>query len=196
MTSSERLPQTPSQTVGPFFHFGTVEKGNENVLVSDETRGDRIVIRGRVLDGEGEAVPDALLEIWQADAGGIYNHRDDPNHEHGDPHFRGFGRADTVRDGNFLFRTIKPGPVGYDGERRQAPHINVRVFSRGMLTHAYTRFYFSDEEATNAEDPVLNLVDPERRDTLIARRQPSEGVPVYLLDVRLQGRGETVFFDP
>jgi protocatechuate 3,4-dioxygenase alpha subunit len=196
MTHRERLPQTPSQTVGPFFHIGTVETRGEHVLVTDETRGQRIVIRGRVLDGEGEAVPDVLLEIWQADASGIYNHPDDPEHERADPHFRGFGRADTVKDGNFAFRTIKPGPVDYDGERRQAPHVNVRVFSRGMLTHAYTRFYFSDEESANAADLVLNLVDPERRDTLIARLQLSEGVPVYQLDIRLQGRGETVFFDP
>jgi protocatechuate 3,4-dioxygenase alpha subunit len=196
MTHRERLPQTPSQTVGPFFHIGTVETRGEHVLVTDETRGQRIVIRGRVLDGEGEAVPDALLEIWQADASGIYRHPDDPDHERADPHFRGFGRADTVKDGNFAFRTVKPGPVAFDAERKQAPHINVRVFSRGILTHAYTRFYFSDEASANAADPVLNLVDPERRDTLIARLQPSDGVPIYLLDIRLQGRGETVFFDP
>jgi len=194
--SNDQFPQTPSQTVGPFFHVGIGTDGGENVLVTDETQGEQILIRGRVLDGEGVGVPDALLEIWQADAGGRYNHPDDPRHAEADPHFRGFGRADTIDDGKFSIRTIKPGPVPFDGERMQAPHINVRVFSRGMLTHAYTRIYFSDEEAANAADPVLNLVDPERRHTLIARRHEQGGLPVYVFDIRLQGRDETVFFDP
>lgn len=194
--SNAQYPQTPSQTVGPFFHFGMVPEGGANVLASDETHGERILIRGRVLDGEGVAVPDALLEIWQADANGCYNHPDDPRHAQADPHFRGFGRADTVDDGKFAIQTIKPGPVPFDGERVQAPHINVRIFSRGLLTHAYTRIYFSDEEEANAADPVLNLVDPERRHTLIARRQEQGGAPVYVFDIKLQGRDETVFFDP
>ncbi len=196
MMSNRDYPQTPSQTVGPFFHFGTVEKGDENILVNDETLGEQILIRGRVLDGEGEAVPDALLEIWQADANGHHNHPADPNHAHADTHFRGFGRADSVDDGRFTIRTIKPGNVPFDDERMQAPHINLRVFSRGMLTHAYTRLYFSDEMDANASDPVLNMIESERRATLIARRQNTAGSPVYVMDIKLQGRDETVFFDP
>ena len=194
--SRSKLPQTPSQTVGPFFHFGMVEAGDENVMVSDIIKGDPIVIRGRVLDGEGEVVPDALLEIWQADANGFYDHPDDPHRENADPNFRGFGRADTVADGLFTFRTIKPGPVPFDSRRLQAPHINVRIFSRGMLTHAYTRFYFSDEEEANENDQILNIVDPDRRHTLILQLQPDSDPPVYVLDIKLQGNDETVFFDP
>ena len=194
--SRSKLPQTPSQTVGPFFHFGMVEAGNENVMVTDTVNGDPIVIRGRVLDGEGEVVPDALLEIWQADANGFYDHPDDPHRENADPNFRGFGRADTVADGLFTFRTIKPGPVPFDSRRLQAPHINVRIFSRGMLTHAYTRFYFSDEVEANENDQILNIVDPDRRHTLILQLQPDSDPPVYVLDIKLQGKDETVFFDP
>ncbi|CAN5661520.1 protocatechuate 3,4-dioxygenase subunit alpha [soil metagenome] len=194
--SNSRLPQTPSQTVGPFFHFGMVEDGDENNLVSDAVKGNRIVIRGRVLDGEGEAVPDALLEIWQADANGFYNHPDDPHRENADPNFRGFGRADTVAEGQFSFRTVKPGRVPFDSRRLQAPHINVRIFSRGMLTHAYTRFYFSDEEEANSDDIILNFIEPERRPTVMLQRQDGSDPPIYILDVRLQGRDETVFFDP
>ena len=194
--SRSRLPQTPSQTVGPFFHFGMVEAGDENVMVSSAVNGDPIVIRGKVLDGEGEVVPDALIEIWQADANGFYDHPDDPHRENADPNFRGFGRADTVADGLFTFRTIKPGPVPFDSRRLQAPHINVRIFSRGMLTHAYTRFYFSDEEEANESDQILNIVDPDRRHTLILQLQPDSDPPVYVLDIKLQGNDETVFFDP
>jgi protocatechuate 3,4-dioxygenase alpha subunit len=194
--SRSRLPQTASQTVGPFFSFGMVEKGDENNLVSEAVKGERIVIRGRVLDGEGEAVPDALIEIWQADANGFFNHPDDPHRENADPNFRGFGRADTISDGQFSFRTIKPGRVPFDSRRFQAPHVSVRIFSRGMLTHAYTRFYFSDEDEANASDTILNIVEPERRQTLILQRRESSDGAVYVLDIKLQGRDETVFFDP
>lgn len=173
-----------------------VEEGNENNLVSDAVAGERIVIRGRVLDGEGDVVPDALIEIWQADANGFFNHPDDPHRDSADPNFRGFGRADTVADGQFTFRTIKPGPVPFDSRRLQAPHINVRIFARGMLTHAYTRFYFSDEEEANENDQILNMVEPDRRRTLILQRQSTGDQPIYVLDVKLQGRDETVFFDP
>jgi protocatechuate 3,4-dioxygenase alpha subunit len=173
-----------------------VEDGDENVMVSDTVQGERIVIRGRVLDGEGEVVPDALVEIWQADANGFYDHPDDPHRENADPNFRGFGRADTVSDGLFTFRTIKPGQVPFDSRRLQAPHINVRIFSRGMLTHAYTRFYFSDEEDANESDQILNIVDPNRRNTMMLQRQPTGDTPVYVLDIKLQGEDETVFFDP
>ncbi len=194
--SKSRYPQTPSQTVGPFFHFGMVEDGDENNLVSDAVKGERIVIRGRVLDGENEAVPDALVEIWQADANGFYDHPDDPHRENADPNFRGFGRSDTVSDGQFSFRTIKPGRVPFDSRRLQAPHISVRIFARGMLTHAYTRFYFSDEEEANEGDQILMMVEPERRHTMLLKRQPTGDPPVYVLDLKLQGTDETVFLDP
>jgi len=194
--SRSRLPQTASQTVGPFFHFGMIEEGDENNLVNEAGQGERIVVRGRVLDGEGEAVPDALIEIWQADANGFYNHPDDPHHENADPNFRGFGRSDTQSGGQFSFRTIKPGRVPFDSRRFQAPHISVRVFSRGLLTHTYTRFYFSDEEEANASDTILNIVEPERRHTLILQRRESSDGAVYVLDIKLQGHDETVFLDP
>lgn len=189
------LKQTGSQTVGPFFSIGLI-KGGENLLVQERTAGQRIYITGKVLDGDGQPVNDALVEIWQADAQGIYNHPADPRREQADPHFQGFGRCGSDDDGNFSFKTIKPGPVPFNSERDQAPHLNVRVFSRGMLLHAVTRLYFSDE-AANASDPVLNSIDDrERRKTLIAIRDDSEGTPTYRFDIHLQGERETVFFEP
>lgn len=193
--SRKQVPgQTPSQTVGPFFHIGLIE-GDENDLVTPQTTGERITVHGRVLDGEGEGVLDALVEIWQADAQGIYNHPADPRRAQADQHFQGFGRSDTADAGSYRFKTIKPGPVPADDEPVQAPHINVRVFARGMLVHVVTRLYFSDEEA-NENDPVLNTVAAERRSTLIAEREESEDLPRYRFDIHLQGEQETVFFDP
>ena len=188
------LKQTPSQTIGPFFSYGLIF-GGENVLVNEHTSGERITIEGRVLEGDGQPVLDALVEIWQADARGIYNHPGDPRYEQVDKHFRGFGRSETVDNGKFWFKTVKPGRVAWDDERDQAPHVNVRVFARGMLIHAVTRLYFAGEEA-NQGDPVLNSVDPERRQTLIATREESEDLPRYRFDIHLQGARETVFFDP
>ncbi len=189
------LKQSPSQTVGPFFHDGWFV-GGENDLVTERTRGERIIIRGRVLDGDGQPVPDAVIEIWQADADGYFNHPADPNQEKADKNFRGFGRADTVHEGKFWFKTIKPGRVpGRDG-KPQAPHISVRVFARGMLIHALTRLYFSGEDF-NADDSVLNsIADAHRRRTLIATREESNDPPIYRFDIHLQGAGETVFFEP
>ncbi|MFN8492266.1 MAG: protocatechuate 3,4-dioxygenase subunit alpha [Caldilineaceae bacterium] len=190
------LVQTPSQTVGPFFHYGLIF-GGENILVNEQTVGQPIRIKGRVLDGDGQPIPDALVEIWQADAEGHFNHAADPQQAQADPHFRGFGRAETTAAGNqFVFHTIKPGLVTWDAERKQAPHINVRVFARGMLIHAYTRLYFSDERDANATDPVLNLVEAARQPTLIAQLEKNAGLPTYRFDIVLQGVGETVFFDP
>lgn len=188
------LIQTPSQTVGPFFSFGLIWEGG-NVLVSDQTAGQRILIEGTVYDGDDHPIVDAMVEIWQADANGIHNHPDDPRHAEADPAFRGFGRSDTVDNGRFSFKTVKPGPVPFDDERMQAPHVSVRVFSRGMLVHAITRLYFSDEEA-NGTDPILNLVDQDRQYTLIATRQESEDLPTYRFDIHLQGDDETAFFTP
>jgi len=186
--------QTPSQTVGPFFHPGLVH-GEENVLVDEETSGQRIRIMGKVFDGDGNPVVDALLEIWQADGQGFFNHPADPNCLQADKHFRGFGRAGTIHEGRFEFKTVKPGPVpGRDGQN-QAPHISIRVFSRGMLIQAYTRLYFPGE-SSNEIDPVLNSIDSERRATLIAVHEDSGDLPTYRFDIHLQGENETVFFEP
>ncbi len=186
--------QTPSQTVGPFFHPGLLRAG-ENVLVDEQTSGQRIRIVGYVLDGEGKPVPDAMLEIWQPDAQGFFNHPADPNCNRADRHFRGFGRTGTVNQGTYEFKTIKPGSIpGRDGETH-APYINVRLFSRGMLIHAYTRLYFSDESA-NEMDAVLSSIEPDRRPTLIAMRQESNDLPTYRFDIHMQGERETVFFEP
>jgi protocatechuate 3,4-dioxygenase alpha subunit len=186
--------QTPSQTVGPFFHVGLIQAGQEN-LVEEGTRGQRILVRGRVLDGEGAPVPDAMLEIWQADAGGIYNHPADPRRPQADSRFPGFGRAATDENGEYQFKTVKPGPVPGDDGQPQAPHINLRVFARGMLIHATTRLYFPDE-AANRGDPVLAAIpDAERRSTLLATVVPGQDLPTYRFDVVLQGEKETAFFD-
>jgi protocatechuate 3,4-dioxygenase alpha subunit len=194
-----RLKQTPSQTVGPFFAYGlTPEQYGYPfrslagpVLVDEDTPGERIRIVGRVLDGEGDPVPDAMVEIWQADGEGRYAHPADRRGSN--LRFKGFGRCGTGTDPQhrFLFETIKPGPIG-DG---QAPHVNVILFMRGLLSHLYTRIYFADEAAANARDPVLASIDEARRPTLIAPRESTPAGPVYRFDLRLQGPDETVFFD-
>lgn len=193
--------QTPSQTVGPFFSIGLI-RGVENVMVNEQTAGERITIEGRVLDGAGEPVLDALVEIWQADANGIFNHESDPRQAQADPHFRGFGRSQTTDDGRFSFRTVRPGAVpaanddgANDASVWQAPHVNVTIFARGMLIHAVTRIYFEDEEA-NDQDPLLASLPEARRQTLVARReQAADGLARYRLDIVLQGENETVFLD-
>lgn len=188
------LRQTPSQTIGPFFGFGLM-RGGEHLLVDDLTKGKRILIRGRVLDGNGDGVPDALVEIWQADSGGHFNHPADPGREKADRHFRGFGRCETVNGGQFVFKTVKPGRVTGEAGQLQAPHVNVRVFARGMLVHAITRLYFSDESA-NQTDPLLSSIDAARRQTLIAQLESTDDLPTYRFDIVLQGESETVFFTP
>lgn len=186
--------QTPSQTVGPYFSIGLI-KGGENVLVNEQCQGQRIIVEGRVLDGNSEPVTDAMVEIWQADANGVYAHEADPRQAKADPHFYGFGRSETVDAGRFWFRTIRPGAVTAEDSVVYAPHINVMVFARGMLIHAITRIYFEDEQA-NAGDPVLAQLPAARRETLIARReQAADGVVRYVMDIVLQGERETVFFD-
>lgn len=187
------LAQSSSQTVGPFFHIGLFHDG-ENILVNDSTRGERIVLTGCVYDGDGRPIPDALIEIWQADADGFFNHPLDPNHTAADQNFRGFGRADTLDGGNYFFRTIKPGAVAGREGTAQAPHINVRVFARGMLIHADTRLYFSDEPA-NATDALLNSIQESRRHTLMATQMSSDDLPTYRFDIQIQGEDETVFFE-
>lgn len=166
-----------------------------NVLARDSTEGQRIRIEGQVFDGEGQAIPDVMVEIWQANTYGRYNHPEDKQEKPLDQSFTGWGRASTDENYLYSFETIKPGPVpGPDGSV-QAPHINVTVFARGMLSHAYTRIYFPDEPA-NETDLVLNSIkNKARRQTLIASREDKNGKAVYRFDIRLQGENETVFFD-
>ena len=178
---------TPSQTVGPFFAMpgGIVwEDGPE--LVPEGTPG-AFVLHGQLLDGNGDPVPDGLLEIWQADSQGRFDHPDDPRPEKSG--WQGFGRCPTDPEGKFWFRTVKPGPLPTPDGGQEAPHINVTVLARGMLDRVVTRIYFPDEEA-NDTDPVLSAVDPERRRTLVAEGSERG----YRFDIRLQGDGETVFF--
>lgn len=183
---------TPSQTVGPFYALGTTWLHTSDIA-KGATTGERITISGTVTDGDGKPVPDAFLEVWQANAHGKYGHPDDAQDKPVDPGFTGFGRVPTDKDGCFRFTTIKPGAVPGLGNTMQAPHILVAVFMRGMLRHAYTRIYFADE-AANATDPVLGLVDDAtRRKTLIAER--AAGGAEYRWNVVMQGSGETVFFD-
>jgi protocatechuate 3,4-dioxygenase alpha subunit len=192
------LKQTPSQTVGPYFAYGlTAEQygydfnslagGN---LLDEDTEGERIHIVGRVLDGEGKPVDDAMIEIWQADSQGRYAHPADPRGSN--LAFKGFGRFGTGTDPEhrFIFDTVKPGAV-----EGQAPHITMCVMCRGMLSHAFTRIYFSDEAEANAGDAVLGTVPQDRRDTLVASREETPAGIVYRFDVHLQGDRETVFFD-
>mgnify|MGYP001604926526 FL=1 len=190
---------TPSQTVGPFFAYGLTPKGKyewndafTNDLVTPDASGERIRIEGRVFDGDGAPVPDAMLEIWQADAQG---HFSDPQDKRARPNssFKGFGRCGTGGDGEYAFGTIKPGAVpGPDG-RPQAPHILMAIFARGMLLQNYTRIYFEDEASTST-DAIMALVPADRRATLIAKRESGAGGYVYRFDIHLQGENETVFF--
>ena len=180
------LQLTPSQTVGPFFSIGlTWEDG---AFVVPEGTGGALWIRGRVTDGDGEPVPDAVIETWQADPDGRYNHPDDPRGDGGD--FRGFARAATDKDGRFAIHTVKPGAVPGAGGATQAPHLAMSVFARGLLNRVVTRVYFADEADLNASDPVLRDLPDARRATLLAE-PAGDG---YRFDVRLQGEDETVFF--
>lgn len=193
------LKQTPSQTVGPYFAYGLTPQQYgydfasivDGDLTSDDTQGERIRIEGRVLDGAGEPVNDAMVEIWQADASGRYAHPADGRGSN--ETFTGFGRTGTGTDpeNRFIFKTIKPGAPG----NGQAPHINVVVFMRGLLSHAFTRIYFADEAEANAGDAVLAAVPADRRHTLTAGREDDAGETVYRFDIYMQGDDETVFFD-
>ena len=187
--------RTSSQTVGPFFHDCLLREGAQrNVLAAPGAVGERIRIEGRVYDGDREGVPDAMIEIWQANHHGRYHHPADQRAAPLDPAFSGFGRCGTDASGAYWFETIKPGRVPFDGERLQAPHICVAVFGRGLLNHLLTRLYFADEPA-NADDPVLQCVHAERRATLLAQPASVRGIVVYRFDIVLQGAGETVFFN-
>ena len=186
------MDPTPFQPVGPFFHVMLRgEPLGVTSLVSDATRGRRIAIEGAVLDGAGAPLTDALVEIWQADAEGRYARAEDPASRLADPQFGGYGRVATDDRGRFRFVTIKPGPVPAPGGGAQAPHVLVSLLAPGVLTRYWTRLYFDDEPA-NGADPVLQLVPPARRATLLAR---TAGDGRYEVDLVVQGPKETVFFD-
>lgn len=211
LTSPPSLPylkETPSQTAGPYVHIGLIphqagfdifERPFSNVLAGPDTQGERIRIEGRVLDGLGSPCRDILLEIWQANAAGRYNHPADQQESKPlDPSFRGWGRTGTsFEDGVWHFETVKPGPViGRRGHKPMAPHVSFWLVARGINIGLSTRMYFGDETELNAQDPILRMVEPNlRRETLIAKREERDGKPVYVFDIRLQGEGETVFFD-
>jgi protocatechuate 3,4-dioxygenase, alpha subunit len=189
---AEKLIPTASQTVGPFFHLG-LDRPDWADLARDNPEGQRITVEGRVIDGDGAPVPDACLELWQANAAGRYAHPDDTQAEKPlDPHFRGFGRVSTGADGGFRFTTIRPGPVPGRGNALQAPHINVALFARGLLKHLFTRIYFAGEPANEADPVLLSIDDPAVRGTLLAH--PS-GAGAWHIDIVLQGNRETAFFD-
>lgn len=203
----EYLRETASQTAGPYVHIGLAphaagfsifEKNFTHTLTNAQTEGERITLEGRVFDGSGTPVRDVLLEVWQANAAGRYNHpADQQHHKNIDKNFRGWGRTCSDFDsGIWRFETIKPGQVtGRDG-RLMAPHHSLWIVARGINLGLHTRMYFSDEQTANAQDPVLNLIEWEvRRNTLIGRREQRGKETVYCFDIFLQGEHETVFFD-
>ncbi|WP_322105633.1 protocatechuate 3,4-dioxygenase subunit alpha [Paraburkholderia sp. J41] len=192
------LKETPSQTVGPYFAYGLCpQQYNFDFkslftpdVVEPEAEGEHITLMGRVFDGDGKAVFDAMLEFSQVDANGRFPASREDIAQSG---FRGFARVGTGTDPHerFVVRTVKPGRENAG----EAPHINVIVMMRGMLTHAFTRIYFDDEAAANAEDAVLCAVPAGRRETLVARRSEQNGNVIYTFDIHMQGARETVFFD-
>ena len=208
MTKLERLPETPSQTAGPYVHIGCTPNHAEIfgvwdadlgvALVDDETQGQRITVTGRVLDGTGTALRDAMVEIWQADAAGLHP---SPAETQGtaDPHFKGWGRQPTsMTHGTFTFRTIKPGPVPWNIGRpdgmMQAPHISFFIAARGINVGLNTRMYFGDEREANESDPLLSRIEHRVRvPTLISSVERADGEVVHRFDIRLQGERETIF---
>jgi protocatechuate 3,4-dioxygenase alpha subunit len=188
------LIPSASQTVGPFFNFALTTNAGLGILAHEGAEGERIRLAFRVVDGDGAPTPgDAMIELWQADARGCYAHALDPRAGERDPHFYGFGRLETDGNGECVFETVKPGPVSDGKGGIQAPHINVVVLARGLLKHLYTRVYFAGEPA-NVHDPVLAVVPEDRRATLLAN--PAAGqASMWCIEIRLQGEGETVFFD-
>ncbi len=200
--SLDRLRESPSQTAGPYVHIGLTPNFAEIegvypqdlgiAMVNESTRGQRITVTGRVLDGTGTPLRDALVEIWQADADGFYN---SPSEVRGsaDPNFTGWGRCPSdMNSGEFRFETVKPGRVPFPDGRMQAPHIVFWIVARGINIGLQTRMYFADEDKANAEDPILGRIEHRVRvPTLIASRD-GDG---YRFDIHLQGEKETVFFD-
>jgi len=202
----EYLKETASQTAGPYVHIGLspkeagfdiFENNFGNVLAGPKTKGEHIRVEGRVIDGSGTPLRDVLIEIWQANAAGKYNHPADRQNRPIDKTFRGWGRGcSDFKTGIYTFDTIKPGSVTGRNNRPMAPHISFWIVARGINVGLSTRMYFSDEQAANAKDPVLNLIEWEvRRKTLIATREERKGQVVYRFDINIQGPDETVFFD-
>jgi len=193
MSDSRKFITSGSQTIGPYYAFALTTNPALGVMVRPGSKGERIHCVVRILDGSGAAVADSMVELWQADAGGKYQHPEDSQTKEFDPAFEGFGRLGTNAQGEASFQTLKPGRVPGPGGAPQAPHINVTVFARGMLLHLYTRLYFAGDPA-NDQDPVLSQVPEDRRETLLAhsdRKEPG----VWRFDVHLCGDRETVFFD-
>ena len=186
------LLTTPSQTIGPYLKIGFTALA-VNAIAPARGAGEHLTIEGRVVDGDGKPVNDAVLEIWQADAGGKYAHAEDTAKSVAAGQFRGFGRVMTDAEGAFRFTTVKPGPVQGPKGAMQAPHLVVTVFMRGLLKHLLTRIYFPDDPG-NASDPILLLVPAERRATLVAKRLPQAKAALQW-NLVLQGENETVFFD-
>ncbi|WP_347455789.1 protocatechuate 3,4-dioxygenase subunit alpha [Acinetobacter thermotolerans] len=202
----EELRETPSQTGGPYVHIGLMpnqagievfEQSFNNKMVKPETQGERIRIEGQVLDGLGLPLRDVLVEIWQADANGVYPSHADTQGKQADPHFFGWGRAAAdFETGLWSFETIKPGAVPGRKGSIQAPHIALVIFARGINLGLHTRIYFDDETEANAKDPLLNGIEwTPRRQTMVAKREERDGEVVYRFDVRVQGENETVFLD-
>jgi protocatechuate 3,4-dioxygenase, alpha subunit len=191
------LPITPSQTIGPFHAIGL--PWPDGPFVVPEGTPGAITISGRVTDGADQPLTDALVETWQADPGGRFNHAGDPRGAVASrtPGFRGFGRCATDGDGRYRIVTVRPGPLPTPDGGMEAPHVDVSVFARGLLDRVVTRIYFADEAAANDADPVLaSIADPARRATLIAGPEPCGGrLGEFRFDIRLQGTRETVFFD-
>ncbi len=183
----------PSQTIGPFYDFALTANEQLGRMAGPDAKGERIRLRIALFDGDGAPVPDGMIELWQADASGKYDHPSDAQDKSPDPAFCGFGRLATNAAGVCQFATIRPGRVPAEGDAWQAPHINVSIFARGLLGHLVTRVYFAGDPALE-EDPALALIPANRRQTLIA--QPDAMQPgQWNLDIRLQGESETVFFD-
>jgi len=198
----EYQEETPSQTAGPYVHIGLApaaagfaifERELGRVIAGPGSKGERIRVEGRVLDGAGAPVTDVLIEVWQANAAGRYNHPEDTGELEVEPDFTGFGRViPDFETGVFSFETVKPGTTG----QGQAPHLNLWLVARGINLGLNTRMYFGDEDTANAADPVLGRIErAARRQTLIAGRDNTGDMPVYRFDIHLQGASETVFFD-
>ena len=202
----QELHETPSQTGGPYVHIGLLpqqanikvfENNFNNQLVQENTLGERIRLEGQVFDGLGLPLRDVLIEIWQADANGVYPSTADIQDKVVDPNFLGWGRTGAdFETGFWSFNTIKPGAVPGRKGTTQAPHIALIIFARGINIGLNTRVYFEDEAEANAQDPVLNGIEwAPRRQTLIAKREERDGEVVYRFDIHIQGEDETVFLD-
>jgi protocatechuate 3,4-dioxygenase alpha subunit len=188
------LIPSPSQTVGPFFNFGLTTNHALGIMASDGAEGEHITLILRVIDGEGLPTPgDSMIELWQADSQGRYQHPADPRSADADKNFCGFGRLETDANGVCVFETVKPGRVPNAGGSAQAPHINVTLFGRGLGKPLRTRVYFAGE-APNADDPVLALIPTNRRETLLAKPVAGQA-NAWAIEIHLQGQAETVFFD-